>query len=77
VTVGLIPVKPAVKENVAQLFYCFIPRYPPSIRGKNIEKYGGAAVGVFQNFQTPPKQWRKESGRNIPSNPNKIFRAGV
>ncbi len=77
VSVGLIPVKPAVKENAVQAIYSFIPWYPPSIKGKNREKYAGVVVGILQNFETPPKLWRKESAGNISSNPNKIFRAGV
>jgi len=77
VSVGLIPVKPAIKENVVQAFFYFIPWYPPSIMGKNREKCGGAVVGAFQNFQIPPKQWRKESTGNILSNHTKIFRVGL
>jgi hypothetical protein len=31
----------------------------------------GQQWGAFQNFQTPPKQWRKEPTGNIPSNHTK------
>ncbi len=50
VSVGRIPVKPAVKETTVQAFYSFIPWYPPSIMGKNREKYGGLVVGGISKF---------------------------
>jgi hypothetical protein len=39
VSVGLIPVKPAVKEDAVKAFYSVILGYPPSILRKNREKY--------------------------------------
>ncbi len=35
VSVGMIPIKPEVKENVCQAFFSLIPWYPPSITGQN------------------------------------------
>jgi hypothetical protein len=47
---GLIPVKPVVKENMVQAFFSFIPCYPPSIMVKNRENLEGD--GISKNLNT-------------------------
>ncbi len=71
VSVGLIPVKPVVKENAVSFLF-FYPVIPSKYYGKKQRKiWKGGGGGAFQNFQTPPKQWRKEPTGNIPSNHTK------
>jgi hypothetical protein len=50
VSVGLIPVKSAIKENTVQAFFSFMWWYPPSVMGKNRDKYGGAVMGGISKF---------------------------
>jgi hypothetical protein len=52
VSVGLIPVKPAVKENVVQAFFSFIPWYPLEYYGEKQRKMwrgGGGGISKFWN----------------------------
>jgi len=70
VSVGMIPIKPEVKENACQAFFSFIPWYPPSITGKNkiiwdrgvcIWRNRMAARGTFCFFTHLPHS----GGKNI------------
>jgi len=54
VSVGLIPVKPVVKENMVQAFFSFYPMLPSKYYGKKQRKIrrGGGISKISNTSQT-------------------------